>query len=90
MEDAVIDFAGELAYGKELQIDRAAMAIIMADVGDSRADNCLYAELFIQLARESLLGTLSRFDLASRKLPLEGHGLVWAALPNQHLAFAQD
>jgi hypothetical protein len=52
----------------------------MANVGDSWADNGLDAELFIELSRESLLGAFPRLDLSSGELPLQGHGLIGAAL----------
>ena len=33
--DAALDLAGELMHGKELQIDGAAMAVVVADAGDA-------------------------------------------------------
>ena len=90
VEDAVVDFAGELVHRKELQVDCAAVTVVVANADDARADNCLDAELFIQLPRKCLLGAFPRLDLAAGKLPLQGHGLVWAALPDQHLPGAQN
>ena len=36
--DAALDLAGELMHGKKLQIDGAAMTVVMADAGDAGAD----------------------------------------------------
>jgi len=57
MEDAIVDFAGELMHGKELQVDSATMAVVVANVRDPPADYCLDAELFIEFAYKCLLGT---------------------------------
>jgi hypothetical protein len=77
-------------HGKKLQVDCAAVAVVVADVGDTWADYCLDAELFIELSREGLLGAFSGFDFSAWKLPLKGHGLVWTPLADEHFACAQD
>src|SRR5437660_948695 len=50
----------------------------------------LNAEFFVELAGQGLLRRLAGFDFASRELPLQGHGLVGAALADEHLAVADD
>jgi len=67
--DLVIDFSGELVDDEELQIDGAAVAIVMADVGDGGADGSLDAKLFRELTGQGLLGALAGFDFAAGKLP---------------------
>jgi len=86
LEDAVFDLAGELFDGEELEIDGAAVAVVVADVGDPGADLSGDTELLIELAGEGLLGTFAGLDLAAGKLPLQGHGLVGAPLADEHLA----
>ncbi len=77
-------------HGKELQVDGAAMAVVVADVGDVRADFGADAEFFLEFARERLLGAFAVFDLAAGKLPLQGHGLVGSSLANQDQAITNQ
>ena len=44
--DLVVDFSGELVDGKELEVDGAAVAIVVADVGDGAANGRMDAEFF--------------------------------------------
>jgi hypothetical protein len=88
IEDAVVQVAVELIDDEELQVDGASVAVFVADAGDAAADGCGDAELFIKLSRERLLGGLSGLDLAPGELPFEAHGLVGAALADQHLRLA--
>ena len=90
MEDAVFDFASELVHGKELEIYSAAVAVVVTNVNDPGADNRLDAKFFIKLSCERLLRALTSLDLASGKLPLQGHWLVGSPLPNEYFAVAQD
>ena len=83
VEDAVVEFAGEVADGEELQVDGAAVAIAVADLGDAGADDGGDAEFFVEFAGEGLLGGFAEFDLAAGELPLEAHGLVGTALADQ-------
>jgi hypothetical protein len=53
--DAVSISPAELMHGKELQIDGAAMAIVVADAGDAGADGRANAEFFVQFAGQRLL-----------------------------------
>ena len=46
--DAVDDFAGEFMHGEKLQVNGAAMAIVVADVGNAGADDGVNAKLFFQ------------------------------------------
>ncbi len=85
VEDAVGELAGELSYGEELQVDGAAVAVAVADLGDARADGGGDAELFFEFAGEGLFGGFAGLDLAAGKLPLEAHGLVGAALADEDL-----
>jgi len=88
--DVVDDFARELVHREELQIDSAAVTVVMADSGDARANGGGYAELLVQLAGKGLLGTFTGLDLAAGKLPLQRHGLFRTALTDQHLACAHN
>ncbi len=99
LEDAVGELAVVVEDGEELDFDGAAVAVVVADGGDAGADGGVDAELFVELAGEGLLGGFAGFDLAAGELPLEGHGLVGAALADEDLAgggaafrvaFAQD
>ncbi len=89
-EDAVLEVAGEVAHSVKLQVHRAAMTVVVADVSDAGADLGLDAEFFMELAGEGLLGRLAGFDFASGEFPLERHGLVGAALADEHLAVADN
>jgi len=89
VENAVLDFALEGMYGEELQIDGAAAAVVVAEMRDACADGGVDAELFLELAVESLLGCLSRLDFSAGELPLGAEGLVRAALTDEHLVAAQ-
>ena len=88
--DVVDDFAGKLAHREELQIDSTAVTVIMADAGDAGANGGAYAEFFVQLAGQRLLGTFAGLDLAAGELPLMRHRLFRTALTNQHLATAHN
>jgi len=54
--DLVVDFAGELVDGEELQVDGASMAVVVADVGHGRSNGCLDAKFLTQFARQRLFG----------------------------------
>ena len=84
VEDAVVDFAGELADHEELKVDGAAVAIAMAYLRDPGADDSRNAEFLVELAREGLLGGFAGFNLAAGKFPLQAHGLVRPALADEH------
>jgi hypothetical protein len=86
MEDFVLEFAFEGRHGEELQIDGAPMAVIMSNVGYARTDSGANAELFLQFTDQCLLGTFAWFNLPAGKLPLQRHGLVGAALADEHQA----
>ena len=86
VEDAVIEFAGEVADGEELKVDGAAVAVAVAQLGDARADDGGDAEFFVEFAAEGLLGGFAGFDLSAGELPLETHGLVGPALANQNFS----
>src|SRR5277367_5708884 len=89
VENVFCDFALEVLDGKELQVNRAAIAVGVAHVGYERADCCPDAKLFFKLADERFFCTLTRFHFAAGKLPLEGHGLVGAALANKDFVAAK-
>lgn len=90
VKDFVFEFAFERGNSIELQVDSAAMAVVVADVGDVGTDGGADAELFVEFAGEGLLGALAVFDLAAGKLPLKGHRLVWAALADEDEAVAHE
>jgi hypothetical protein len=83
LENLVFEFAFEGSHGIELQVDCAAMAIVVADVGDVRADGGADAELFIEFASEGLFGAFTGFNFAPGEFPLQGHRLVGTALTDQ-------
>jgi hypothetical protein len=56
----------------------------MADVGNARADFGADAEFFLEFAGKSLFGGFALLNFAARKLPLERHGLVGAALADEN------
>ncbi len=89
IEDAVFQLACELIDGEELQIDGAAVAIVVADLRDAAADGGGDAELFIELAGEGDLGAFAGLDFAAGTLPLERHGLIGAALADEDFIAAQ-
>ena len=64
--------------GVELQVHGAAMAVVVADAGNERADGGLYAELFIQFTGQRQFRAFTCLDFAAGKFPLQGHGLVGA------------
>jgi hypothetical protein len=90
MEDAVLELATELVHSEELEVDGAAMAIIVADVGDVNADFGGDAEFLVEFAGEGLFGCLTELDFASRKLPLESHGLIGTPLANKDFSTTDD
>ena len=90
LKDPVFQLAGELVYGKELQVDCTAMTIVVADVGDARANAGLDPELFVQFAGQGLLRAFSLLNFAARKFPLQPHWLVRAPLADQHFTAADD
>jgi len=55
--------------GKELQIDGAAMAVVVADMRDRGADGRLDNPILIQLAGQCLFGGFASLDLAAGELP---------------------
>lgn len=87
VEDLVLEFAFEGWDGEELQIDGSAVAVVVADMGDMRADGGTNAEFFLKFAGEGLFGGFAVLDFAARELPLEGHGLVGPPLADQNQAF---
>src|ERR1035441_8123333 len=88
VEDAVIELAGVVADGEELQVNRTAVAIAVAQLGDARPNDGGNAEFFVEFAGERLLGGLAGFDLSAGELPLEAHWLVRPALANQNFGAA--
>jgi len=90
VKDAIDQIAGKLVYREELQINGAAVAIVMPDVGHSSADLCGNTEFLVQLARQCLFCALTGLDFPPGELPLQSHGLVRTALANQNLAAPDD
>ena len=81
LKDAVHNLPGELVHREELQVDCAAMAVIVANVRDAAADGGLDAKFLVQFAGQGLFGAFARLNLAAGKL---------AALPNQDLGAAHN
>ncbi len=90
VEDPIGELALEAVDGEELQIDRAAVAVVVSDMSDADADGSADAEFFVELAAEGFFRGLARFDFAAGELPLEAHGLIRTALADEHFAAAQD
>ncbi len=86
----VLNLTVKLADGEELEIDGAAMAIIVADSSDRGTDNRLDTQFFAQFACQCLLCAFARFDFAARKLPFERHHLVATALADEDLALTHN
>jgi hypothetical protein len=84
VEDLVLEFALERGDGEELQVDCAAVAVVVANVGDARADGGANSEFFLKLPREGLLRSFALFDFAAGELPLQCHGLIGAPLTDQY------
>ncbi len=76
--------------GEELQIDSTSAAVGMSKLHDARPDGSVDAEFFFQFPFQSLLRAFAGFDLAAGEFPFEGHGLVGAALTDEHLPIAED
>ena len=77
-------------HGKELQVYGAAMAVVVANSCNARADGGMDAQLFFQLAGQCLFGTFAVLDLAAGKLPQPRHRLIGASLTNQNFAATHD
>jgi hypothetical protein len=88
IEDAVVQVSIELVDDEELQVDRPAVAVLMADAGHAPANGCGDTELLVKLANQRLFGRLPGLDLASGKLPFQAHRLVRTALADQHFGVA--
>ena len=86
LEDLVFEFALEGRNSEELKVDRSAMAIVVADVCDARADGGKDAEFFLEFPGERLFRAFAVLDFTAGELPLEGHGLIGPALANQDLS----
>ena len=59
-------------------------AVGMAERGDAVADYGVDAELLLKLAGKGALRGFAELDFAAGELPLEGHGLVGAALADKN------
>jgi hypothetical protein len=86
----VIDLAREFIHCKELQVDGAAVSVVVPYARHRCTNQRCDSELFSKLAGERLLSAFSRFDLATRELPLQSHGLIGATLPNKNFAPTQN
>jgi hypothetical protein len=90
MKDLILEFALEGAHCEELQVNCAAMTVIMPDVRDARSNYGVNAQLFLEFAKQSLFGAFALLNFATGKLPLEGHGLVGAALADKDKTVANQ
>ncbi len=88
-ENLIFDFVAEFVDGEELQIDGAAVAVVVADMGDFVADGGVDTEFFVELAGESFFGAFAGLNFAAGKLPLEGHGLIGSTLADEHFIAAE-
>jgi hypothetical protein len=85
IENPVLQLPIELMHDKELQIDGPAIPVFMTNLGYLPAYDCRNPQFFVQLTRQRVFRSLSWFDLATGKLPLQAHGLIRLALADQHL-----
>jgi len=76
-------------YGEELEVNGAAVAVVVADVRDAWADGGVDAEFFVEFAGEGLFWTFAGLYFAAGKFPLEGHWLVGASLADEDAAAAE-
>ena len=90
MEDLVFELAFEGGDGEKLQVDGAAVAVVMADVGDARADFCVDSEFFLEFASKGLFRAFAMLDFAAGKLPLQRHRLIGASLADQDSSVANQ
>jgi hypothetical protein len=88
VENPVVQVAIELVDDEELQVDRAPIAVLMADAGHAPTDGSGDAKLLVKLADQRLFGGLPGLNLAARKLPFEAHRLVGTPLTDQHFGVA--
>jgi hypothetical protein len=63
VEDLVAHFAGEALNREELNVNRAAVAIVVPDRRNLAADRRANPELLIQLSRKRLFRALAGLDL---------------------------
>ena len=73
-----------------MQIDGAAVTIVVANVGNARPNFCVNPQLFLEFASKGLFRTFALFDLAAGKLPLQRHRLIGTALADQDKALANQ
>ena len=90
VEDFVLQLSIERGHGEELQVDGAAVAIVVADVGNTGSDFCEDAQFFLEFAGESLFRTFALFYFPAGKLPLQRHWLVGATLADQDHSIANQ
>lgn len=90
VEDMVLNFAREFAHREELQVHGAAMAVIVADMGDGRSDDRSDSQFLVEFAGERLLRGFAGLDFAPGELPFESHDLVGAALAYEYLAITNN
>lgn len=90
VKDLVLDFAGELPDGEELQINCAAVPVIVANADYGMAYDGVNAQFFLKLAGQRLLRALTIFDFPAGEFPFKRHHLVRAPLTNENLAVTND
>src|SRR5260370_589334 len=89
-KNSVFDFAGIFVHVKKAQFHGTAVRIFVADARDFISDDRLDSKFFIQFAAQRVPGLLAFFNLSSRELPLERHGLVASALADEYLSIFPD
>lgn len=84
MEYAICEFPGIFPDLKELQVDGPPTTVGMAKLDDSRPNQRVDTEFFVQLSFQCLLRAFTGLDLATGKLPFESHWLVRAPLADKN------
>lgn len=90
VEDVIDDFALKGANGKELEVYCSPVAVGVMNTGDKGTDLGADSQFLVELASESLLGSFAGLDFTAGELPLEGHGLVDAALADENGVTAKN
>jgi hypothetical protein len=86
----ILDFAPEVANYVEAKLDRAAVLVLMLNARDLFPNFRVDAQFLIQFTPQGIPRLFTRFNLASGKLPLQGHGLVPRTLANQDSALIHN
>src|SRR5438067_11910471 len=74
----------------EMQFDRTAAAVLMANARDFRTNRRIDSKFFVKFTNQSINRIFTWLELASGKFSLQRHRLIFGALANQELALASN